>query len=218
MILAAGLGTRMAPLTDALPKALLAAGGKPLLQYHLEALARAGIREVVINHSRFGAQIEAAFGSGAALGVRIRYSAEGKQPLETAGGIRRALPLLGQGPFLVVNADTWTDLDFGALARRIPRAAHIVLVPNPAHHAAGDFGLEGPVVTESARRRLTYAGIGVFQPGLFAGLGDGVTPLAPLLREAIRRGEVTGEEFTGRWFDVGTPGRLAELDRMLSRE
>ncbi len=215
MILAAGLGTRMGALTDNTPKALLRAAGKPLLQFHLEALARSGFRNVVINHGRFGAQIEAMFGSGGAFGLTIRYSAEGDEPLETAGGIRRALPLLGSGPFLIVNADVWTNFDFASLRSRVPAAAHIVLVPNPDHHAKGDFGLSGTQVTESGMPNLTYSGIGVFHPRFFQHLDDGRAPLAPLLREAIGRGKVTGEYFTGQWLDVGTPERLDRIDQCL---
>ena len=215
MILAAGLGTRMGALTDNAPKALLRVGGKPLLQLHLESLARSGFRDVVINHGRFGAQIEALFGCGRTFGLTIHYSAEGDEPLETAGGIRRALPLLGRGPFLVVNADVWTDFDFASLRSRIPAAAHIVLVPNPDHHAKGDFGLAGMQVTESGAKRLTYSGIGVFHPQFFQRLEEGRAPLAPLLREAIGQGKVTGEYFTGQWFDVGTPDRLDRIDQGL---
>ncbi|MBI1731327.1 MAG: nucleotidyltransferase family protein [Gammaproteobacteria bacterium] len=215
MILAAGLGTRMAPLTDTTPKALLRAGGRPLLQYHLEALSRAGIREVVINHSRSGSRIESAFGTGTGLGLNIRYSAEGDRPMETAGGIRRALPMLGEAPFLVINADIWTDFDFSLLVPRMPAGAHIVLAPNPEHHPAGDFGLDGPRVTESRNPGLTYTGIGVYHPGLFSTLTDEPASLAPILRQAVKRGEVTGERCGGLWFDIGTPRRLADLDRML---
>lgn len=215
MILAAGLGTRMAPLTDRLPKPLLRAGGRSLLQHHLESLARAGFRDVVINHARYGAQVEAACGSGAELGLSIRYSAEGDAPLETAGGIRHALPLLGAAPFLVVNADIWTDFDFGSLAHHAPEAAHIVLVPNPDHHARGDFALDGDRVRTAGEPRWTYSGIGVYHPHLFADLAPGPAPLAPLLRAAMDQGWVTGESFTGQWWDIGTPERLAALDRHL---
>jgi len=216
MILAAGLGTRMGPLTDNTPKALLRVAGKPLLQFHLESLARGGFREVVINHARLGAQIEATFGSGASYGLTIRYSAEGAEPLETAGGIRRALPLLGNAPFLVLNADVWTDFEFAYLSSRTPAAAHIVLVPNPDHHARGDFALAGMQVNDSGTDRLTYSGIGVFNPQLFHRLAPERAPLAPLLRAAIGDGKVTGEFYPGRWFDVGTPERLDRVERLLS--
>jgi len=215
MILAAGLGTRMGLLTDTTPKALLQAAGKPLLQFHLEALARSGFRDVVINHGRLGAQIEAMFGSGTAFGLTLHYSAEGEEPLETAGGIRRALPLLGHGPFLVVNADVWTDFEFASLVIRNPAAAHIVLVPNPDHHPNGDFALSGEKVIQSGASRLTYSGIGVYQPRLFQTLESDHAPLAPLLRGAIAAGEVTGQCHTGRWFDIGTPERLSRLNQLL---
>jgi MurNAc alpha-1-phosphate uridylyltransferase len=215
MILAAGLGTRMGGLTAATPKPLLCAGGKPLLQYHLEALARCGVRDVVINHARNGARIEAEFGDGARFGLSIRYSAEGDAPLETAGGVRRALPLLGPAPFLLVNADIWTDFDLGRLTGIAPVAAHIVLVGNPPHHPGGDFGLAGTAVTVDGGPRLTYSGIGVYDPALFADLAPGPAPLAPLLRAAIQAGRVSGEVHAGHWFDIGTPKRLADLDRFL---
>jgi MurNAc alpha-1-phosphate uridylyltransferase len=215
MILAAGLGTRMGVLTDNTPKALLRAAGKPLLQFQLEALARSGFRHVVINHGRLGAQIEVMFGSGTSFGLDIHYSAEGEEPLETAGGIRRALPLLGHGPFLVVNADVWTDFDFASLCARDPAAAHIVLVHNPDHHPNGDFGLSGARVTETGASRLTYSGIGVYHPRLFQKLEKERAPLAPLLRAAIATGQVTGECHSGRWFDIGTPDRLSRLDQLL---
>lgn len=215
MILAAGLGTRMGTLTDAVPKPLLRAGGRPLLEYHLAALARSGIVDVVINHARHGDQIERTFGDGAAFGLSIRYSAEGDAPLETAGGIRRALPLLGTDPFLVVNADIWTEFDFATLGWRAPSCAHLVLVPNPAHHPAGDFALDGSRVLDTGVPRLTFSGIGVYHPRLFEGLAPGPAPLAPLLRAAMGRGQVTGEVYAGRWFDIGTPERLSDLDRRL---
>ena len=215
MILAAGLGTRMGAFTDKTPKALLQVAGKPLLQFHLEALARSGFRDVVINHGRLGAQIEARFGSGEAFGLTIHYSAEGEEPLETAGGIRRALPLLGSGPFLVVNADVWTDFDFASLSLRVPAAAHLVLVPNPDHHPQGDFELSGAQVMESGTSRYTYSGIGVFHPRFFQRLEEGRASLAPLLREAIGQGKVTGECYNGRWFDIGTPERLRRISELL---
>lgn len=216
MILAAGLGTRMGSLTDSTPKPLLRAGGKPLLQFHLEALARCGIRDIVINHARHGDRIEATFGSGAAFGVAIRYSAEGEDPLETAGGVRQALPLLGTDPFLLLNADIWTDFDLGTLCRQSPAEAHIVLVPNPAHHPRGDFALHGSRVMDSGEVLHTYSGIGVYRAELFQGLPPGPAPLAPLLRAAMGRGGVSGEFFAGRWFDIGTPERLSRLDRLLT--
>lgn len=214
MILAAGLGTRMRPLTDDLPKPLLAAGGRPLIEHHLQALGRAGVRHVVVNHSRQGHRIEGACGDGSAFGLHIEYSAEGEAPLDTGGGIRRALPLLGAAPFMVVNADIWTDFDFTALPQRPVGLAHLVLVPNPAHHPRGDFALDRDRVRESGAL-LTYSGIAVFSPELFRDSPDGAFPLAPLLRRAIRAGKVTGQLHEGNWIDVGTPERLQELDRLL---
>ena len=215
MILAAGRGERMRPLTDHVPKPLLQAGGKPLIVHHLERLASAGIRDIVINHAHLGEQIEATLGDGSRWGVRIRYSPEGKA-LETGGGIVRALPLLGLDPFLVVNGDIWTDLDFSRLRIETDRLAHLVLVSNPPHHPGGDFALsKGSVLSEGAPR-YTFSGIGVYHPDLFRDQEPGAFPLAPLLREAMTRNLVSGELYRGRWSDVGTPGRLQALDRMLS--
>lgn len=209
MILAAGRGERMRPLTDTTPKPLLDVGGKPLLQYHMERLAAAGFNDLVINTGRLGRQIEERFGRGEAQGVRIRYSHEGETPLETGGGIRRALPLLGGGPFLVVNGDIWTDYDFARLPRSPEDLAWLVLVDNPEHHRHGDFVLRDGRVLEGDGGRLTYSGIGVFQPELFRGAPDGAFPLAPLLRRAMQQGRVGGEYYAGTWLDVGTPERLA---------
>lgn len=214
MVLAAGRGERMRPLTDHTPKPLLEAGGRPLITYHLAALARAGVREVVINHAHLGAQLEAALGDGAAFGLRIRYSPE-ETALETGGGIFRALPLLGPGPFLVVNGDVWTDLHLGHLRLADDDLAHLVLVANPSHHPAGDFVLAGGRVVPEGPVRLTFSGIGVYRAALFEGCAPGRFPLAPLLRAAIAAGRVSGELHSGRWTDVGTPERLAELDRAL---
>ena len=218
MILAAGRGERMRPLTDHTPKPLLRVGGKRLIEYHLEALAAAGFREVVINHAHLGGQIEQALGDGERYGVTIHYSPEGTA-LETGGGIFRALPLLGGGPFLVVNGDVWCDYPFARLCEVQTRGAHLVLVPNPPQHPAGDFQLrDGGVLSEGEGERLTFSGIGVYHPTLFAGCEPGPFPLAPLLRRAMAAGQVSGERFDGRWFDIGTPERLAELDRKLCEE
>jgi MurNAc alpha-1-phosphate uridylyltransferase len=216
MVLAAGLGNRMRPLTDEVPKPLLEVGGKPLLVYHLEALARAGVRDVVINHGRNGQRIEDAMGDGSRFGVRIRYSPEGDTPLETGGGIRRALPLLGEKPFIIVNGDVFTDFDFARLPAELPGLAHLVMVPNPPHNPQGDFALAGEVVLESGQTNMTYSGIAVLDPALFRDCPDGAFPLAPLLRAAMGRRQVTGECFDGRWVDVGTPERLRQLDTWLS--
>ncbi len=219
MILAAGRGERMRPLTDTCPKPLLAAGGAPLIVHHLRRLAAAGIDEVVINHAHLGQMIEAALGDGSTFGLRIRYSPEATA-LETAGGIRQALPLLGEAPFLVVNGDVFCDIDFTALAKRAATLAtdraHLVLVPNPAHHPAGDFHLHGGRASLSDGERLTFSGIGLYHPDMFASLPPGLAaPLGPLLRQAIGAGQVGAERFDGLWMDIGTPERLAELDARL---
>lgn len=216
MILAAGKGERLRPLTLHTPKPLVQAGGTPLIEYHIRALAEAGFTELVINHAWLGEQIEAYLGAGDRFGVSIRYSAEG-EPLETGGGIHRALPLLGDQPFAVVNGDIWTDYDFAALALPPERLAHLVLVDNPAHHSAGDFALaEGNIVEgEASSAKLTYSGIAVLHPRLFADCTAGAFKLAPLLRRAMASGLVSGEHHTGRWVDVGTHERLAEVERIL---
>jgi len=213
MLLAAGRGERMRPLTDHTPKALLRVGDHALIEYHIEALARAGFRELVINHAHLGAQLVAALGNGSDHGVHIDYSAEPPNALETGGGIFNALPLLGEAPFVVVNADIWTDFDFTRLPRQPDGVAHLVLVDNPAHHPAGDFALEGDRVREAGPARLTFSGIGVYRPALFAGSAGGAFPLAPLLRRAMEAGQVSGERYAGAWFDIGTPARLAEVNR-----
>lgn len=221
MILAAGRGERMRPLTDTCPKPLLEAGGKPLIVWHIERLAAAGIVDLVINHAHLGRMIEDALGDGARFGVRIRYSPEGSA-LETAGGIARALPLLGDAPFLVVNGDVFCDADFAGLRRAADelnpvRCAHLLLVPNPTHNPDGDFGLtpDGQV-REDEGERLTFSGLGAYHPALFAGVSpDAPAKLAPLLRAAMARNRVTGARLFGRWVDVGTPERLRELDASL---
>jgi N-acetyl-alpha-D-muramate 1-phosphate uridylyltransferase len=217
MILAAGRGERMRPLTDALPKPLLQAGGRPLIVWLIDALARCGYRELVINVSHLGDRIEAALGEGERWGVRIRYSRE-REALETAGGIAMALPLLGSAPFLVVNGDLVTGYDFGRLRRPLDPGmrAHLVLVGNPPHHPAGDFGLERGRVTSGEARRHTFSGIGVYDPALFQPIERGAhCQLATLLRPEIAAGRVTGELFEGRWLDSGTSERLAVADRLL---
>ncbi len=219
MILAAGRGERMRPLTDFTPKPLLPAGGKPLIVWHIERLARAGFRELVINHAHLGHEIESMLGDGSAWGVSIAYSVEGTA-LETAGGIARALPLLGPEPFLVVNGDVYCDYDFARLQAHEmgDDLAHLLLVPNPEHHPAGDFSLVAGRVRDGGEPRFTFSGIGLYRPELFAGLApDLPAKLAPLLREAMAAGRVSGELFPGRWLDIGTPQRLAELDAELSQ-
>ncbi len=215
MLLAAGRGERMRPLTDTTPKPLLPVAGKPLIGYHLEALARAGIRDVVINLSWLGNRIREAIGDGRAYGVRVQYSEEGPVPYETGGGIFHALPLLGPEPFLVVNGDTWTDIDFGRLTLEPDADARLVLVPNPPHHPRGDFGLEGDLVVERETDRFTYSGVGVYRPEFFAGCEPGRFPLLPLLRRAIAAGRLRGQLHRGEWFDIGTPERLAALEERL---
>lgn len=214
LILAAGRGERMRPLTDHTPKPLLRAGGLALIEYHLSALVGAGFTDIVINHAHLGAQIEQALGDGRGYGARIRYSAE-SEALETGGGIFNALPLLGDAPFLVVNGDIWTDYPFGRLLARPAELAHIVLVGNPPQHPCGDFALDGDRVCEQGKPMLTFSGIGVYRPQLFNGCTPGKFPLAPLLRRAMAQGALSGEYYAGRWFDVGTPQRLQQLDEWL---
>jgi MurNAc alpha-1-phosphate uridylyltransferase len=218
MILAAGRGERLRPLTDSIPKALVAAGGKPLIAWHLERLAASGCREAVINVSHLAGQIVERIGEGARFGLRIAYSREA-EPLETAGGIAQAAPLLGEAPFLLVNADVYCEIDFRRL-RGLDlggRLAHLVLVPNPAHRAGGDFTLEQGMVGNGSGARYTYAGIAVMSPALVAGVKPGEkAPLAPLLRAAADRGLIGGELHRGVWQDVGTQERLAELEAYLA--
>ena len=216
MILAAGKGERLRPLTLHTPKPLVRAGGVPLIEYHLRAIKSAGFEDVVINHAWLGQQIEDYLGNGRELGLKIGYSPEG-EPLETGGGIFRALPLLGGQPFLVVNGDIWVDFDFSSLMKPIKGLAHLVLVDNPPHHPGGDFSLvDGQVHDDAAQPRLTYSGIAVLHPQLFAGCTAGAFKLAPLLRDAMAKGLVTGERFAGRWVDVGTHERLAEVEQLLA--
>lgn len=212
MVLAAGRGERMRPLTDTLPKPLVPVAGKPLIGYHLEALARGGVRDVVINLSWLGSMIREALGDGSRYGVHITYSDEGPVPLETGGGIFEAVPLLGPGPFLVVNGDVWTDIDFSRLKLEDDAHARLVLVPNPPHHPRGDFGLEGDKVVDRDTDRFTYSGVGVYRPEFFEGCTRGRFALLPLLRRAIAAGRLRGEVHRGEWCDVGTPERLAALD------
>jgi MurNAc alpha-1-phosphate uridylyltransferase len=217
MILAAGRGERMRPLTDHTPKPLLRVGGKPLISWHLEALARAGFREVVINHAHLGDQIERALGDGAQFGLSICYSAEA-EALETAGGIANALPLLGDAPFLVVNGDVCCDFDFARIAAHPMNGvvAHLVLVDNPPQHPQGDFVLQADKVVDVDGPRLTFSGIGIYRPELFADVPRGSkAKLAPLLRKEIAAARVSGEHLRGQWVDVGTPERLQALDKVL---
>lgn len=216
MILAAGRGERMRPLTDETPKPLLEAGDRCLIEHRIAALVAAGITDIVINHAWHGAQIEMRLGDGARLGAHIRYSPEGDRRLETGGGIRNALTLLGDAPFIVVNGDVWTDYPFERLPDDPAGLAHLVLVPNPPHHPGGDFALDGTLVANDGGRRWTYSGIAVLRPALFDGQDAEVFPLAPLLRAAADRGQVSGERYEGLWFDIGTPESLEGLRRRLS--
>lgn len=220
MILAAGRGQRMRPLTDSVPKPLLPAGGRPLIAWHLDKLAAAGVTDVVINHAHLGAMIEAALGDGRDRGITIHYSAE-TEALETAGGIATARPLLGEAPFIVVNGDVFTNFPYDRLvaaARALggQRLAHLVLVDNPEHHSAGDFALDGDLARAQGAPRFTFSGLGAYCPSLFDGIAAGTKArLAPLLVAAMARSAVSAEHHGGYWLDVGTPARLAELDTRL---
>jgi MurNAc alpha-1-phosphate uridylyltransferase len=222
MILAAGRGERMRPLTDRAPKALLKAAGRPLVAHLIERLARAGCSELVVNVSHLAGMIERELGDGSRYGARIVYSREA-EPLETGGGIAFALPLLGEDPFLAVNSDVYSDFDFARLtapAAALARGrglAHLVLVDNPAHHPRGDFTLSAGTVSAEGAGRLTFSGIGVYAPALFAGVARGARcQLVTLLAPEMARGLVTGEHHRGLWMDIGTPLRLEELERALA--
>jgi MurNAc alpha-1-phosphate uridylyltransferase len=215
MILAAGRGERMRPLSDTVPKPLLAAGGKPLIVHLVESLARSGFCEIVVNYSHLGEQIVDYLGDGDRYGVRLAYSHEEGGGLETGGGIFKALPSIDTDPFVVVNGDIWTDYPFDQLPQRLDGLAHLVLVDNPPQHPQGDFFLHGAKVLVEGEPRLTFSGIGVYARALFAECRPGKFPLTPLLRAAIAQGLVSGEHYTGRWRDVGTPERLKALDQEL---
>jgi MurNAc alpha-1-phosphate uridylyltransferase len=212
MILAAGRGERMRPLTDTVPKPLLRIGGKPLIERHVERLAQAGIERIVINLAWLGGMIRDYLGDGARHGVSILYSEESPHALETAGGIFRALPLLRPGPFLVVNGDIFTDYGFERLSLDDERDAHLVLVPNPPQHPRGDFGLQGDVAVPAADQQYTFAGIAAYRNDFFSGCEDGVFPLKPLLVRCMAARRCSAELYTGMWEDVGTPERLAALN------
>lgn len=224
MILAAGRGERMRPLTDHTPKPLLKVGGKPLIVWHIERLAKAGIREIVINHAHLGSQIEQSLGNGAQWDVSIQYSPE-VIALETAGGIANALPLLGNAPFCVVNGDVFTDYDFDQLAANADAVtngeatAHLVLVNNPPQHPNGDFSIVNGRLVNAGEPMYTFSGIGVYQPSLFSGIVRGeAAKLAPLIRDAIGQSMASAEYYDGVWHDIGTPQRLTELDAWLNRD
>jgi MurNAc alpha-1-phosphate uridylyltransferase len=221
MILAAGRGERMRPLTDSLPKPLIPVRGRPMIEYHLDALADAGFDEVVVNIAYRGAQVVEQLSRYRRGRLGLHFSDEGPTALETGGGIRRALPLLGAGPFLVINGDIYTDYPFARLrdlADRLPpgQLAHLVMVANPPHRSGGDFALAGGQVNAEGEPRLTFSGIGLYRAGLFDGTSDEAFPLAPLLRNAMQAGRVSGEHYRGIWCDVGTPERLAELETQLA--
>lgn len=217
MILAAGRGERMRPLTDITPKPLLLAGGKPLIQYTIEQLVSTQFTEIVINIAHLGQQIKQTLGNGHHLGASITYSDEGDSPLETAGGIINALHLLGDEPFLVVNGDITHHYDFSQLHNKQVNLAHLVLIPNPTHHPKGDFFLSsGGLLSEQGVSALTYSGMGLFRPELFNYSTQGKAKLAPLLRQAISKQKVTGEKFDGFWMDIGTPQRLETLNKIIN--
>jgi len=223
MLLAAGKGTRMLPLTRHVPKPLLQAGGRSLIEHQLLKLKSAGFREIVINHAWLGQQLETALGDGSALGLQIHWSRE-EEPLETAGGIIQALPLLGTAPFAVVNADIWTDYPFARLHEVLAPGllAHLVLVPNPEHNPRGDFvlaaGQRPALRDDSAEPAFTFSGIAVYDPQLFAGVSQRICPLLPLLQQAIRTQRASAELYDGVWQDIGTPQRLRALDLSLAGE
>lgn len=216
MILAAGRGNRLRPLTDTLPKPLVPVLGKPLIQYHIENLKAAGINDIVINLAHLGEQIENYLGNGQAFGVNIEYSWEKEMPLEVGGGIFNALPLLGPAPFMIVNGDIWTDFPFAKLPKTLTGLAHLILVDNPSHNETGDFALtnEGKLQNH-IMRPFTYSGIAVLSPALFANCQKGAFRLAPLLHEALTQDALYGEHYTGRWTDVGTLPRLQSLEKVL---
>lgn len=218
MILAAGRGERMRPLTDKCPKPLIEICGRPLIVWHLNALAKAGIRKVVVNLGWLGDDLRARLGDGERFGVSLQYSEEGFPPLETGGGIFNALSLLGCGPFVVVNSDVWTDFSPGTLRCPADSLAHLVMVANPAHNPAGDFCLEGSRISREGRGdRLTFSGIGIYRAELFDGCRPGRFSLVPLLCRAMSAGRVTGQRHSGAWIDVGDPDRLKEAGDLAAR-
>ncbi len=216
MILAAGKGNRMRPLTDRTPKPLLNVGGRPLIEYHLLALKEAGITEILINLGHLGRQIVQQLGSGERFGVQIHYSDETDAPLETAGGIIKALPKLGKAPFIVINGDIWTDFPLASLTLSEGMLGKIVLTQNPAHHTGGDFALSNGIVRTDGPELFTFTGIGLYHPQLFSGLPTEPLPLGPLLRSTASRKLLSGQFYPGKWYDIGTPERLEALGRELT--
>lgn len=221
LVLAAGRGKRMRPLTGHTPKPLLHVGGKPLIVWHLEKLAAADVRYVVINTSHLAGQFPAMLGDGSAWGLRIRYAYEGPEPLETGGGMRNALALLGPEPFIAVSADIWSDYDYATLPAEPAGLAHLVMVPNPSWHASGDFILsegslrEGLLAETGNGERLTFGNIGVYRPELVRDEAPGAFKLLPMYQRAMREGRLGGERYDGFWRNIGTPAQLAELDAQL---
>ncbi len=203
----------MRPLTDSVPKPLLEVKGKPLIVHHIERLVSAGIKTIVINTGHLGSQIHQCLGTGESFGVSINYSDEGDELLETAGGIVKALPLLGNAPFIVTNADIVTDFDYSLLPDQLVSDAHLVMVDNPKHNMDGDFALEKNQLHNEGQHRLTYSGIGFFSPRFFKDCVPGRRPLAPLLRQSAEAGKLTGQHFKGEWRDIGTPERLEEANK-----
>ncbi|MBK5648765.1 N-acetylmuramate alpha-1-phosphate uridylyltransferase MurU [Acinetobacter proteolyticus] len=222
MILAAGLGNRMRPLTLHTPKPLLEVGGKPLIVWHIEKLKAVGVTEIVINTAWLGDKLVAALGDGSQFDVTILWSHEG-EGLETAGGIINALPLLGDQPFILVNGDVWTTMDFSSLlnVQLEDKQAHLVLVENPPQHLKGDFILANDLAytfeQEQLGEALTYSGVAVLAPQMFAGLENGKRPLAPLLKQAMQQQQVSAEKMQAIWVDVGTPERLQQLDQQIKQ-
>ena len=219
IILAAGRGERMQPLTDTTPKPLLKAGNKRLIEYTIDALVQAGLRDLVINHAHLGEQFPALLGNGNRYGASIQYSNEREGRLETAGGIINALPLLGDSPFLVVNGDIWTDYPFEQLANKTlePQAqCHLVLVKNPEHHPNGDFAITSGLLSEDGDPKYTYSGMGIYDPTLFKDLSVQAMPLKPILMKAIHAQQASGEVYTGQWSDIGTVERLNALSEQLN--
>ena len=218
MILAAGRGERLRPLTDRTPKPLLPVAGRPMIEYTLEALASAGLTDIIINLAYLGNQIKSHLGNGQRFGAIINYSDEGETGLETAGGIIHALPLLGNEPFLLINGDIATDFPLSTLKTIKPELAHLVLVPNPEHHPKGDFGLDHDRVMEKAATIYTYSGIGVYHPNLFIDCKPGKARLGPLLRQTIKNKRISGEFFDGFWKDIGSRQRLEELNDLYQKK
>lgn len=215
MILAAGRGERLRPLTDEVPKPLVPIAGKPLIEYHLEALASAGFQEIVINQGHLGSMLPEALGNGGRWGIHIHWSDEQPEALETGGGIFKALPMLGSAPFLVINGDVWTNYSFSRLRAVKCDWAHLVMVPNPVHNPGGDFALDCGRIRETGDARLTFSGIGVYNPRLFGSCKPGKFSVVPLLKTAMTDHLVTGELFAGAWDDIGTPERLDTLNQAL---